>query len=72
MGIGLGVSLFSLAQSDGEKEEEEHSTKLKGLFWIAVYLTCDSFTSQWQVGPMLGARRAGDFHQSAPWDRRVA
>ncbi|CBJ27721.1 solute carrier family 35, member B1 [Ectocarpus siliculosus] len=46
--IAMGVSLFSLSQSDGPKDGEETHTNLYGIFFIASYLVCDSFTSQWQ------------------------
>lgn len=42
------MSLFSLSQSSGPKDGEDHNTQLIGLFFVAIYLVCDSFTSQWQ------------------------
>lgn len=44
--IAFGVSMFSLSQSSGPVEEKR--TQGLGLFFVAVYLVCDSFTSQWQ------------------------
>ena len=38
--------MFSLSQSSGPAEEKR--TQGLGLFFVAVYLACDSFTSQWQ------------------------
>eukprot|EP00904_Undaria_pinnatifida_P010700 jgi/Undpi1/6760/HiC_scaffold_21.g09239.m1 len=44
--IAVGVSMFSLSQSSGPTED--NSTQWLGLFFVAMYLVCDSFTSQWQ------------------------
>ncbi|CAN0564212.1 unnamed protein product [Laminaria digitata] len=38
--------MFSLSQNSGPVEDK--STQWLGLFFVAVYLVCDSFTSQWQ------------------------
>ncbi|CAM9281353.1 unnamed protein product [Phaeothamnion confervicola] len=45
--ITVGVSMFSLSET-GSKDEDERSTELFGLLLVGLYLTCDSFTSQWQ------------------------
>eukprot|EP00640_Fibrocapsa_japonica_P000117 CAMPEP_0113943626 /NCGR_PEP_ID=MMETSP1339-20121228/26935_1 /TAXON_ID=94617 /ORGANISM="Fibrocapsa japonica" /LENGTH=377 /DNA_ID=CAMNT_0000948561 /DNA_START=119 /DNA_END=1252 /DNA_ORIENTATION=+ /assembly_acc=CAM_ASM_000762 len=49
--ITLGVSIFTLAQQTGGAHKEgdaEKVTTAVGVFLLAMYLTCDSFTSQWQ------------------------
>lgn len=46
VGITVGVSMFSLSESGGDDEGKE--TQMIGLLLVAMYLTCDSFTSQWQ------------------------
>ncbi|CAN0387747.1 unnamed protein product, partial [Discosporangium mesarthrocarpum] len=47
LAITLGVSMFSLSESAGGDDEDRH-TEVLGLLLVAMYLTCDSFTSQWQ------------------------
>lgn len=44
--IGIGVSMFSLSQK--KAPDEDNQTKTIGLVFVAMYLVCDSFTSQWQ------------------------
>ncbi|CAM9600056.1 unnamed protein product [Scytosiphon promiscuus] len=46
--IAFGVSMFSLSQSSGPKDGEENNTQAIGIFFVSMYLVCDSFTSQWQ------------------------
>mmetsp|Transcript_15252 Transcript_15252/g.21619 ORF Transcript_15252/g.21619 Transcript_15252/m.21619 type:complete len:353 (+) Transcript_15252:62-1120(+) len=48
VGLTIGVSLFSLNESGSSEDDEVRETKFFGLLLVAMYLTCDSFTSQWQ------------------------
>ncbi|CAM9817075.1 unnamed protein product, partial [Choristocarpus tenellus] len=47
LAITLGVCMFSLSESHS-KEGDEGNTEMIGLLLVVMYLTCDSFTSQWQ------------------------
>lgn len=44
--ITTGVTLFTLSEKQGPATD--HSDSLWGMFLLALYLGCDSFTSQWQ------------------------
>ncbi|KAG5192116.1 solute carrier family 35, member B1 [Tribonema minus] len=48
VGITVGVSMFSLNESSAKDDEDARQTQFFGLLLVAMYLTCDSFTSQWQ------------------------
>ena len=43
--ISIGVSLFSFSES---KPKGSHTTELLGVLLLVMYVTADSFTSQWQ------------------------
>lgn len=43
--ITLGVAIFSVASKSSDRET---TTELTGIFFLCVYITFDSFTSQWQ------------------------
>lgn len=43
--ITLGVAVFSLASKSSDKDE---TTELLGLMFLVMYISFDSFTSQWQ------------------------
>lgn len=44
--ITAGVTIFTLSEKPGPATD--HSDSLWGMFLLALYLGCDSFTSQWQ------------------------
>lgn len=45
--ITLGVGIFSLLSRSGDGGKD-NATELQGLFFLIMYITADSFTSQWQ------------------------
>mmetsp|Transcript_5089 Transcript_5089/g.7028 ORF Transcript_5089/g.7028 Transcript_5089/m.7028 type:complete len:393 (-) Transcript_5089:404-1582(-) len=45
--ITVGVSMFTLSQSEDNGKGSSNTTSF-GIFLLAFYLCCDSFTSQWQ------------------------
>jgi adenosine 3'-phospho 5'-phosphosulfate transporter B2 len=45
--ITLGVTMFTLSEKS-EKYTSSHNDTMFGVFLLASYLVCDSFTSQWQ------------------------
>jgi len=45
--ITLGVTMFTLTEKS-EKMSSSHDDTMFGVFLLATYLLCDSFTSQWQ------------------------
>jgi solute carrier family 35 (adenosine 3'-phospho 5'-phosphosulfate transporter), member B2 len=47
--ITAGVAMFTLSEkSDKRSGGDDHSDSLFGVLLLCLYLTCDSFTSQWQ------------------------
>jgi solute carrier family 35 (adenosine 3'-phospho 5'-phosphosulfate transporter), member B2 len=46
--ITAGVAIFSLLSNTSKKEDEDAATELYGLVLLIVYISFDSFTSQWQ------------------------
>lgn len=46
--ITLGVAIFSLNEKTPKAGHEGGSDSILGYLLLALYLTCDSFTSQWQ------------------------
>lgn len=45
--ITLGVIIFSVSEKNN-KMSDVHEDTMFGVFLLAIYLMCDSFTSQWQ------------------------
>lgn len=46
--ITAGVTMFSLAERSGPSDHESAGDSSFGVILLAMYLCCDSFTSQWQ------------------------
>jgi adenosine 3'-phospho 5'-phosphosulfate transporter B2 len=46
--ITASVAMFTLSEKQGKANMGQHDDSLWGLVLLTVYLTCDSFTSQWQ------------------------
>jgi len=46
--ITASVALFTLSEKQGKAHMGQSDDSLWGIVLLAVYLTCDSFTSQWQ------------------------
>ena len=46
--ITIGVAMFTLSEKEGSPASSERSDSFFGVALLTLYLTCDSFTSQWQ------------------------
>ena len=46
--ITASVAMFTLSEKQGKTSMGQHDDSLWGIALLALYLTCDSFTSQWQ------------------------
>ena len=46
--ITIGVGIFTLTEKTPKEGQDQGSDSFLGIFLLAFYLTCDSFTSQWQ------------------------
>jgi adenosine 3'-phospho 5'-phosphosulfate transporter B2 len=46
--ITIGVTMFSLSERSAPSDHGLHDDSEYGVFLLALYLCCDSFTSQWQ------------------------
>lgn len=46
--ITIGVTMFTVSERHSESHTSEHEDPFWGVILLAIYLACDSFTSQWQ------------------------